>query len=308
MENFIKMQDKFIKNVNNAKMSNKLSHAFLIESSSNQNLDFAISYLLAAIFSEGDKPDSEYFSLMQRQTPDIIIYDLDEGKLSKEDALKIQERFNMKALEISNKQVYIIKNIDKATPIVLNSLLKFLEEPSDNIYAIFTTKNKEKVLETIISRTNVYTLKNNDIQTIRNILSESFNENDVYLISLISDDEILIQEYLNSQVLQDFKNNINSLILSIENDLFYLKVHELIDSYEKEELEIFLSLFYLVVSNKRSHELLGISKEVQQLLASINDYGKLLDAILTARIRLDSNANKGLILDAFSIEIERSLL
>lgn len=307
MENFIKIQEKFIKKIDNSTSSGRLPHAFLIEANSEKNLDYAISYILASIFNKGNILDKEYISLLQQESPDVLIYDLNESKLNKEDALTIQERFNKKALDISNKQVYIIKNIDKATPIVLNSLLKFLEEPSENIYAIFTTQNKEKVLETIISRTSVYTLKNNDIQLIRDILSESYNYNDVYLVSLISEDENIMQDYLNSNVFKDFKAHINSLLESVNSDFLFLKIHELLDDYEKEDLELFFSLFYLVLTNKMIHSSLNISERAQELLTNSSNYGMLLDAVLTARIRLDSNANKSLIVDSFGIEVERCL-
>lgn len=48
--------------------------------------------------------------------------------------------------------VYCIENLDLATKASSNALLKFLEEPSSNVYIIVTVRNLSKVADTIISR------------------------------------------------------------------------------------------------------------------------------------------------------------
>ena len=64
----------------------------------------------------------------------------------------------MKSSVENNGKVYILKNIDNATTQAMNSLLKFLEEPVEEVYAILTTKNINKVLPTIQSRCQVIKL------------------------------------------------------------------------------------------------------------------------------------------------------
>lgn len=52
-----------------------------------------------------------------------------------------------------------IENIDTAIPSVSNAILKFLEEPSSNVYIVITCKNLSNVLHTIISRCIVFELR-----------------------------------------------------------------------------------------------------------------------------------------------------
>ncbi len=61
-------------------------------------------------------------------------------------------RYSRAGLESCNIRIYVIKNIEYASKYILNSLLKFVEEPPKGVYAIFTTRNYNAVLPTIRSR------------------------------------------------------------------------------------------------------------------------------------------------------------
>lgn len=80
---------------------------------------------------------------------DLIIM---KSPISKENILEIQNRFLHMGLEKGNHKIYVIEQIENAHNNAINSLLKFLEEPPHNTYAILTTRNESKVPETISSR------------------------------------------------------------------------------------------------------------------------------------------------------------
>ncbi|WP_027123733.1 hypothetical protein [Mycoplasmoides pirum] len=83
---------------------------------------------------------------------DFNVIDNSNKTISKESILHLQNNFIYKGLEEGNKKIYLIKEIEKASKEAINSLLKFLEEPPSNTYAILTTKNEELVPPTILSR------------------------------------------------------------------------------------------------------------------------------------------------------------
>ena len=58
-------------------------------------------------------------------------------------------------------RIYIIEDAEKLNKHAGNSLLKFLEEPEENIIGILVTNNRHNVLNTLVSRCQVYKLKNN---------------------------------------------------------------------------------------------------------------------------------------------------
>lgn len=74
--------------------------------------------------------------------------------IKKEQLIDLQKEVKTKPVE-GNKIVYIIKHCEKLTSSSSNSILKFLEEPEDDIIAILLTDNISYVLPTIQSRCQV---------------------------------------------------------------------------------------------------------------------------------------------------------
>ena len=56
---------------------------------------------------------------------------------------------------MGNKKIYIIKECDKFNNYSANTILKFLEEPNDDIIGILLTTNRYKVIDTILSRCQI---------------------------------------------------------------------------------------------------------------------------------------------------------
>ena len=58
----------------------------------------------------------------------------------------------------------IIKETEKLNASSANTILKFLEEPEDGIIAILLTDNRYHVLDTILSRCQILSLKENEFK------------------------------------------------------------------------------------------------------------------------------------------------
>ena len=84
---------------------------------------------------------------------------------------KLLEYMKTKSLRKNGKRVYIIYGFERLTRDVSNKILKFLEEPEENIYALLMTEKIDRILNTIISRCqkislHFFTVENNDNMTI----------------------------------------------------------------------------------------------------------------------------------------------
>lgn len=311
MNEFVKMQKKFVGLVDNTYTFQMIPQAVLIEGQNELSLNKAVSYLCGAIFCDEkqyDYKDETIQKYINGLSSDIIEFDLKDETLKKENILRIQNQFSKTSIEVTNKQVYIIKNIDKANSLVLNSLLKFLEEPHNNVYAIFTTKNSSKVLETIISRMIKIQLVANEIEIIKESYYENYNHNDVDFVSLISNDEIHIKEILDSEVYELFIKEINNILTMQSRNKLYMYLNLLFSGYKKDELGIFFELFYITLLNIDVLGFLNISEENINKIKNNIEIDLVLDVILSSRLKLDTNMNENLILDEFSIKLERTLL
>ncbi|MCQ2748216.1 MAG: hypothetical protein MJ223_03110 [Mycoplasmoidaceae bacterium] len=98
--------------------------------------------------------------------------------MKKSEAVDLMTRFSLPGIEKCNIRIYVIKNIEYANKSILNSLLKFVEEPPAGVYAVFTTKNYDAIIPTIRSRCFCFYLEK-DEKTVNNFLNSkdiSMNE------------------------------------------------------------------------------------------------------------------------------------
>ena len=80
-----------------------------------------------------------------------MIIEPDGMSIKKNQLQELQDQFSMKPV-YSKYNSYVIMNAELMNASSANSILKFLEEPTDHIIGFLVTNNKEKMLDTIISR------------------------------------------------------------------------------------------------------------------------------------------------------------
>lgn len=148
--------------LNNAIKNNKLSHAYLFDSNGNSNImDIVLSFAKMIITSDVKNEEEKkliYKRIDDDNYMDIKIIEPDGMWIKKNQLIDLQTEFSKKAIE-GKKKIYIIKSSEKMNPQTANSLLKFLEEPVDDIIAILIVNNINTMLSTIISRCQLIKLK-----------------------------------------------------------------------------------------------------------------------------------------------------
>ena len=154
-EELKKNQADVIKLLNNAKNKNKLVHAYLFEGDSGTGTLEAAKYFAMMLLCDEEEPcfkcntceRIEYNSHMN-----VVLIEPIGDVIRKEQVENLMHDFSMTSLE-KGPQVYIIKDADKMNTSAANALLKFLEEPAKDHYAILLTNNHKRLLDTIVSRT-----------------------------------------------------------------------------------------------------------------------------------------------------------
>lgn len=143
---------------------------------------------------------------------DLKIYGDFATTIKKEEIQNIIQTFNYSALEQYGIKIYILNGAEFLTPEAANALLKFLEEPTANTYAILLTKNRNKVLETIRSRC-LNIILNNSLNKISENISKEFIEKFVKnIFSLSKQNFILVRELFGNPV-----NEINDIFMKLAN-------------------------------------------------------------------------------------------
>lgn len=316
-----KYQPTIFKTFVNAKNDGKLSHAYLLSGSIGMPLKEVALFLAKSILCDEPNPLAcesciTCLRIDEGNYSDLMIFDGSEGRIKKEDVIKLTGSFDKTALEDKGILIYIIHLVENMTPSAVNALLKFLEEPGRNVFAFLTSENESKVLPTIISRTQVLRFKEIDRQEIINnavltgVLSEDAEilsgfYNDANTVKNISETE----EYkIAKQALDD---QLNALLLSADDAVFTcqrlvvpaVKSPDIARLYIKMLAEIFKDLLNLSVNGNIT--LKSYDNILRELLTKVDHIDKSLLIILSALNRLDVNVSVPLLLDHIIYEITK---
>ncbi len=206
LDKYVTEQPNLCSLLSNAISNDKLSHAYILDSNGNMDaLDIATAFAKEVVcYNIHDENEKKI--ICQRIDDgnfiDIKIIEPDGLWIKKEQLLELQEEFNKKSFE-GSKKIYIIKGADKMNVQASNSILKFLEEPVDDIMAILIVDNVNLLLPTIVSRCQVMKLNKKD-----------FNNNTrVNLDEMIRKTEY---EYLSSEERDDIISSVLAFIDKLE--------------------------------------------------------------------------------------------
>lgn len=142
----------------------KVGHAFLFNVDDSYDTSLAICFIKEILKNDvvdADTRDLQYekfsYQLDNNTFPDLMIIKSFDKVIKKEQILNIKSEMKEKSIN-SGKQFYIIEYAENLNSSSANALLKFLEEPDDEIIAILVTKNINKVISTIVSRCQIVNL------------------------------------------------------------------------------------------------------------------------------------------------------
>lgn len=145
--------------------NNMLSHAYLIDDNdSGESLNIVKSFIKAILcdydHTEIDKCGCQSCRLIDNDSyPEIKIINPDGMYIKKGQLLELQQEFS-RAPVYGKKRIYIICECEKMRVEAANAILKFLEEPNNDIIAFLITNSFDNVISTIVSRCQIIKLNN----------------------------------------------------------------------------------------------------------------------------------------------------
>ena len=307
-----KNQPLFLRIIENEFQSNKIPHAFLLVG---QHVEQPLNYLTMSLICDETTACEKCIDcqkIMNHQYADIIEYNGQEESIKKKHIEHIQETFKKSSLE-GKAKIYIIRNIENSSKEAINSLLKILEEPEEGIYAIFTSKNINKILPTIISRCQVLELKPDNKEVLKEkLIAKGYEEEKASVLSYIIKDEDDL-ENLNQDNFDDIMlqaiNFVEDLFLYRENLIINTQIHMLKDHKEKENIKLFINLIILALKDMfhvKQNEKAVFCNHVEffnSLTYDNNDIIKKIELLLETSYLLDTNANIPLLMDSMMYRI-----
>lgn len=299
--------------------SNRLSHAYLIKGHEGAPLletslflaktlicphkdPFACEKCMTCIrFDEGNYAD---FKLLNGQEKNIKVSDIES----------LQSFFQNTASEKSGKMIYIIHLLENSNKEALNALLKFLEEPQNNVYAFITTYNEEKLLPTILSRMQhlkLLPIKHDELMLQAQekgvsiddteLLSQFCGNVDTLVKTAQDEDYILIKDL--------FFDTLDNLFKSKQDALFFVQTKVIPELKDKVSVRLYLDILTVLLKDGLNYRI-GLPlqlNEHQQTISylsnSLTNIEEIYKEVMLTRGKIELNVNLGLLLEHIFIYI-----
>lgn len=121
--------------------NNALPHAYLFSGVDEKGKNEAVEYLLSELHPH----------VKNSTSPNADLYIIESDPITIDDVRLIKEQSSQSPL-YGEKNIFVIKNIERLSWQAAPAMLKLLEEPSATSFIIATTENLGRVLPTILSR------------------------------------------------------------------------------------------------------------------------------------------------------------
>ena len=308
--NYLKKYQEIPYNIfKNALENNRFFHAYLLSGPTGTPI-FEIAKFLAKCLLNNKHELKEEDNIISKTVengtyPDLIIIDTKKEQVKIDDIRRIEDKFSQTSINQLGIKIYIINLIENLRPNEANALLKFLEEPLDNTYAILTTENEYSILPTILSRTEIVrfsSVNKNDL--IDECIKLGVNKKDAEILTFFQNDASMIKEEIENEDYLEAKKYVENFINLLPNKekLRFFVLNEINPNLKsKIQIRLFIDLLiiYLKEANKmklKENIIIGESKDkLNVIISNVNSIDDAILKLMNYRYELSYNLNSQLL-------------
>lgn len=308
--NYLKKYQEIPYNIfKNALENNRFFHAYLLSGPTGTPIFEIAKFLSKCLLNnkhELKEEDNIISKTVENRTyPDLIIIDTKKEQVKIDDIRRIEDKFSQTSINQLGIKIYIINLIENLRPNEANALLKFLEEPLDNTYAILTTENEYSILPTILSRTEIVrfsSVNKNDL--IDECIKLGVNKKDAEILTFFQNDASMIKEEIENENYLEAKKYVENFINLLPNKekLRFFVLNEINPNLKsKIQIRLFIDLLiiYLKEANKmklKENIIIGESKDkLNVIISNVNSIDDAILKLMNYRYELSYNLNSQLL-------------
>lgn len=308
--NYLKKYQEIPYNIfKNALENNRFFHAYLLSGPTGTPIFEIAKFLSKCLLNskhELKEEDNIISKTVENRTyPDLIIIDTKKEQVKIDDIRRIEDKFSQTSINQLGIKIYIINLIENLRPNEANALLKFLEEPLDNTYAILTTENEYSILPTILSRTEIVrfsSVNKNDL--IDECIKLGVNKKDAEILTFFQNDASMIKEEIENEDYLEVKKYVENFINLLPNKekLRFFVLNEINPNLKsKIQIRLFIDLLiiYLKEANKmklKENIIIGESKDkLNVIISNVNSIDDAILKLMNYRYELSYNLNSQLL-------------
>ena len=296
----------------------QLSHAYLISGTNGSPLLDIAKFFAKSILCDDPSPLAcnsciTCLRVDDDNYPDFFVFDGSKATIKKDAVTTIESSFDKKAFENKGIRIYILHLIENMTVEAINSILKFLEEPGQQIYAFLTTNNENSILPTIISRCQVLRMKLIDKNIVINdAISFGVDKKDAELLSYFYNDGELIKEIIddkeNNEIFFTAKQCFEEVIKVMEESdkdalIYYVQGNISNQIKSKEACRYFINMLVMAfedmiaISNEKQPFLESYATILEHLSQKLSHISESLIELLRCATAINTNVNITLLID-----------
>lgn len=308
--NYLKKYQEIPYNIfKNALENNRFFHAYLLSGPTGTPIFEIAKFLSKCLLNnkhELKEEDNIISKTVENGTyPDLIIIDTKKEQVKIDDIRRIEDKFSQTSINQLGIKIYIINLIENLRTNEANALLKFLEEPLDNTYAILTTENEYSILPTILSRTEIVrfsSVNKNDL--IDECIKLGVNKKDAEILTFFQNDASMIKEEIENENYLEAKKYVENFINLLPNKekLRFFVLNEINPNLKsKIQIRLFIDLLiiYLKEANKmklKENIIIGESKDkLNVIISNVNSIDDAILKLMNYRYELSYNLNSQLL-------------
>ena len=192
----------------------------------------------------------------------------DKNKLSIEKVREIKKDFNNSTLD-NNPRFIVFDDTELLNNNVVNSLLKMIEEPGNNNFYILINNKRNKLIETLKSRsieTKIFLNPEQKNLILKKILdNHDINDNFIFNYSHLASPGMFIKYYY---ILNEMRTERDTSLYELTS--------KLLEKYKKEKQEIYVDCIKFFLEIKYNNNNLFKKQNIIPLLKLKNDIFKIL--------------------------------
>lgn len=315
LDDYVNEQPIAVSILKNSVKDDKTVHAYLFETNGyNKKDDFIFSFIKSLLcpnkFFVFNNCENCHICQMinDKCYPEIKIINPDGLWIKKEQLDELQKEFSTKAV-FGTKKIYIINEAEKMNSSAANSILKFLEEPVPNIIAILVTNNIYQLLDTIISRCQVISLRKNKL---------NFESNEELIAHQIFSQPEKQEEFLNNLPNVNYIDCVKKFVEYYEkngiNTMLYTQKLWFSFFNDKEKnimaFDIMILIYRDILNYVIGHGLMIFKNDIHyisNISKNNTEYSicEKITKILNAKNKIKNNINLNLLMDNLIMELDR---
>lgn len=316
-------QKYVVRSLKNSLDSGRVAHAYMFCGPDGVGKSLAASIFASALNCRGEglKPCGMCPSCLKAvdgNHPDIIHVKPEKLSISVENVRELSMDMQKKPYE-KGVRVYIIHDAQKMTEQAQNALLKILEEPPSHVIIILLTFNRYSILNTIVSRCQVYNFSRASEDEIEKYLNTVHNISDRQAKTAAAFSGGIVKkalEFLNDSDLKKTRDEVIELTMKLyKKDT--LNVLSFVDYFlaNKDKIDIIIDIMISFFRDMYICRECGGSKYLMNLdraddiareciLYTAGSLSKIIDTIKTALQNIKYNANYQLAVETMLLNIQ----